>query len=59
MFGVTAPVDLWWGILPVAAGVFGVPLGFAVCVVVSLMTPAPSAATRQFVRELRQPAATR
>jgi cation/acetate symporter len=54
-FRVTAPVELWWGILPVSAGAFGVPLGFAVCVLVSLVTPAPSAQMRQFVRDLRQP----
>jgi cation/acetate symporter len=55
LFGVTAPVDLWFGILPVSAGVFGVPLGFAACVLVSLLTPGPSAQTRAFVRGLRQP----
>lgn len=54
LFGVTAPVDLWWGILPVSAGVFGVPLGFVACIVVSLITPAPSAATREFVHALRR-----
>ena len=55
LFGVTAPVDLWWGILPVSAGVFGVPLGFAACAVISLLTPAPSAEARAFVRGLRHP----
>ena len=55
VFRLTAPVDLWWGILPVSAGAFGVPLGFAVCVLVSLLTPAPPGAMRQFVRDLRHP----
>jgi cation/acetate symporter len=55
VFHVAAPVDLWWGILPVSAGVFGVPLGFALCIVVSVLTPAPSASVRQFVRALRHP----
>ena len=55
LFGVNAPVDLWWGILPVSAGAFGVPFGFAVCVLVSLMTPAPPDELRVFARELRQP----
>ncbi|MEP7295859.1 MAG: sodium:solute symporter family protein [Burkholderiales bacterium] len=55
VFHVTAPIDLWWGILPISAGAFGVPLGFAVCVVVSLLTPAPGAVTRRFVRNLRHP----
>ena len=55
VFGVSAPVELWFGILPVSAGAFGVPLGFAVCVLVSLTTPAPTAEQRRFVRGLRQP----
>jgi Na+(H+)/acetate symporter ActP len=32
-----------------------VPLGFAACVLVSLVTPRPTGATRDFVRGLRQP----
>jgi cation/acetate symporter len=55
VFRVSAPADLWFGILPVSAGVFGVPLGLVVCVVVSLLTPAPSALQRQFVLSLRYP----
>ncbi|MES2787542.1 MAG: VC_2705 family sodium/solute symporter [Pseudomonadota bacterium] len=35
--------DLWFGIQPVSAGVFGVPIGFAVTIAVSLLTR-PSAA---------------
>lgn len=41
VFGVTRPVELWWGIQPISAGVFGVPLGFAVMILVSLVTPPP------------------
>ncbi len=52
---IAAPVDLWWGILPVSAGAFGVPIGFAVCIVMSLVTPAPSAAQRDWTRQLRVP----
>jgi cation/acetate symporter len=48
-------VQLWWGIQPVSAGVFGVPLGFAVIVLVSLLTPRPSEASLQLVEALRQP----
>ena len=55
VFGVVAPPELWFGILPVSAGVFGVPTGFVVCVLVSLLTPAPSGAQREFVRRLRYP----
>ena len=29
IFRVTKPVELWWGIQPISAGVFGVALGFA------------------------------
>jgi cation/acetate symporter len=54
LFGVTAPVRLWWGIQPISAGVFGVPLGFVVTVVVSLLTPRPSEAARQLVLRLRR-----
>ena len=57
LFGVSAAPDLWFGVLPISSGVFGVPLGFVVCVLVSLMTPAPSAEARSFVRQLRYPKA--
>ena len=49
------PVDLWWHIQPIAAGVFGAPVAFVVIVVVSLLTPAPLAVTQQMVDYLRQP----
>ena len=55
LFGVSAPPELWFGILPVSAGVFGVPAGFLACVLVSLLTPAPSGEQREFVRRLRYP----
>ncbi len=55
VYGVTSPLELWWGILPISAGVFGVPLGFAVIVVVSLLTPAPSKATQDLVEYVRYP----
>ena len=55
VFNITSPVDLWFGILPISAGVFGVPLGFAVIVIVSLITPAPSAKIRELVEHVRYP----
>ncbi len=55
IFGVTSPIDLWFGILPISAGVFGVPLGFAVIIIVSLLTPAPSAETQELVEHVRYP----
>ena len=47
--------ELWWDIQPISAGVFGVPLGFAVIVVVSLLTRAPSRETQDMVEQLRYP----
>ncbi|MDP2817879.1 MAG: sodium:solute symporter family protein [Polaromonas sp.] len=55
VFGVTAPVDLWWGILPISAGVFGVPVGLAVIILVSLVTPAPSKKIQELVDHVRYP----
>ncbi len=55
IFGVTAPVDLWFGILPISAGVFGVPVGIAVIVLVSLVTPAPSRKVQELVEYVRYP----
>jgi cation/acetate symporter len=54
--GVTSPVDLWFGILPISAGVFGVPLGFAVIVAVSLLTRPPPQSVQDMVEGLRYPA---
>ena len=55
IFGVTSPVVLWWGIQPISAGVFGVPLGFAVIVLVSWITPAPPRQARELVEFVRYP----
>ena len=57
VFGVTKPVAemMWWDILPISAGVFGVPIGFAVIVLVSLITPAPSRETQALVEHVRYP----
>ncbi len=55
VFGVTSPVELWWGILPISAGLFGVPLGFAVIIIVSLLTPAPGKETQELVEHVRYP----
>ena len=55
IFGVTSPVELWFGIQPISAGVFGVPVGFAVIILVSLFTPAPSARIQELVEHVRYP----
>jgi cation/acetate symporter len=57
MFGVTRPIAdaIWWDIQPISAGLFGVPLGFIVIIVVSLLTPAPDKETQALVEHVRYP----
>ena len=57
MFGVTSPIadNTWWDILPISAGVFGVPLGFAIIIIVSLITPAPKPEVQDLVEHVRFP----
>ena len=50
-----APSLLWFGIEPVAAGIFGAPAAFATMIVVSLLTPKPDAATEALVDFIRYP----
>ena len=53
--GLIGPVPLWWGIQPIASGVFGVPVGLVVIVLVSLVTPRPPETVQAFVEDLRYP----
>jgi cation/acetate symporter len=57
VFGVTSPIadNIWFGIQPISAGVFGVPLGFAVILIVSLFTPEPDKKTQELVEHVRYP----
>ena len=57
VFGVTTPVadNIWWGISPISAGVFGVPVGFLVMIVASLATRAPAQDVQTMVDNLRYP----
>jgi cation/acetate symporter len=57
VFNVTSPVadNIWWDIQPISAGVFGVPLGFAVIIIVSLFTPAPKAEVQELIEHVRYP----
>ena len=57
IFGVTSPVadNIWWGISPISAGLFGVPVGLAVIIIVSLITPAPKPETQDLVEHVRFP----
>jgi cation/acetate symporter len=53
VFGLTGDIHLWWGIQPISAGVFGVPVGFAVMVVVSLITPPPPPSVMRLIDRIR------
>jgi cation/acetate symporter len=53
VFSVESPITLWWDIQPLAAGVFGVPAGLGVLILVSWLCPAPSAESKVFVDHIR------
>jgi cation/acetate symporter len=57
VFGVTSSIadNTWFGISPISAGVFGVPLGFAVIILVSLVTPAPGKKVQELIEHVRYP----
>jgi len=40
---------------PISAGVFGVPLGFAVIILVSLFTAAPNKQVQELIEHVRYP----
>lgn len=46
---------MWFGIEPISSGVFGVPAGFAVAIVVSLLDRRPDDYTRALVDYIRHP----
>ena len=47
--------NMWWDIAPISAGLFGVPLGFAVIIVVSLLTKTPPKEIQDLVEHVRYP----
>ena len=57
VFGVTSPIadNTWFGINPISAGIFGVPLGFAVIIIVSLLTPRPTQKVQELIEHVRYP----
>jgi cation/acetate symporter len=55
LFDITGPIQLWWEIAPISAGIFGMPLGLLTIIVVSLLTPAPSRDTQELVEHVRYP----
>jgi cation/acetate symporter len=54
MFGIT-PIPLWFGLNPISAGMFGVPVGLITIFVVSLLTPAPDKEVQELVDHVRYP----
>lgn len=51
----TPNMELWWGVKNISSAAFGLPVGFAVMIVVSLLTKAPSQAMQDFIEEIRVP----
>ena len=47
--------NTWWDIAPISAGLFGVPVGFAVIIVVSLLTKNPPKEIQDLVEHVRYP----
>jgi len=47
--------NTWWDIAPISAGLFGVPIGFAVIIIVSLLTKAPGKEIQDLVEHVRYP----
>jgi cation/acetate symporter len=45
----------WFGISNISAGIFGLPVGFVVMIVVSYLTPAPSKEMQDFIDSVRVP----
>ncbi|MBU0620947.1 MAG: VC_2705 family sodium/solute symporter [Gammaproteobacteria bacterium] len=52
-FGVNAP--LWWDINPIAAGIFGIPVGFAGVILGSALTRPPPQSVQELVDYVRYP----
>jgi cation/acetate symporter len=52
-FGINMP--LWFGLSPVSAGMFGLPVSMITIYVVSLLTPAPDKEVQELVEHVRYP----
>jgi cation/acetate symporter len=57
LFGITTPIAeyQWFGMNPISAGVFGVPIGLATIIIVSLLTREPNREVQQLVEHVRYP----
>ena len=51
----TTPITKWFGLDPISAGMFGVPVGIITIFVVSLVTPAPDREVQELVDHVRYP----
>jgi cation/acetate symporter len=51
----TTPIQKWWGLEPISAGLFGVPVGMLTIWIVSLLTPAPAPEIQELVDHVRYP----
>ncbi len=51
----TTPIQKWFGLEPISAGMFGVPAGIITIFVVSLITPAPDKEVQELVDHVRYP----
>ena len=49
------PANQWFDMSPVSAGVFGVPVGIAVTIIVSLLTAKPEPKVQELVEHVRYP----
>jgi cation/acetate symporter len=47
--------NIWWDIQPISAGLFGVPVGFALLIIVSLLTKPPGKEVQELVEYVRYP----
>jgi cation/acetate symporter len=45
----------WWDIKPIAAGIFGIPVGFLGVIIGSMISPAPSKEVQELVDHVRYP----
>ena len=48
-------MDLWFGLNPVSAGMFGLPVGLATIIIVSLLTSPPPKEVQELVEHVRYP----
>ncbi len=48
-------MDLWFGLNPISAGMFGLPIGLITIIIVSLLTPEPDKQTQELVEHVRYP----